>query len=120
MAAPYEPWCDRCGMHGCICPPPPRWWKRFGYLRFGWGSCSGCDALEDAHGSLVDLTTLRDDLARSAHWEDDAYSLAYWLAHRDWGLAEWRDPATESFVVRSLVILAEHTDRQVPELPANR
>jgi hypothetical protein len=90
---------------------------RFGYLRFGWGSCSGCDALEAAHGSLADLTTLRDDLARSAHWEGDAYSLAHWLAHRDWGLAEWPDPATTSFVVRSLEILAEHTDQPMPELP---
>jgi hypothetical protein len=40
------------------------------------------------------------------------------MAHRDWGLAEWPDSATESFVVRSLEILAEYADRPVPELPA--
>jgi hypothetical protein len=28
MAAPFEPWCDRCGVHGCICAPPRPWWKR--------------------------------------------------------------------------------------------
>lgn len=94
--------------------------SRFGYLRFGWGSCSGCDALQAAEGNLGELTQLRDDMAGSVHWEPDAYSLAHWMAHRDWGLAEWPDPATQSFVVRSLEILAEYADRPVPELPSSR
>jgi hypothetical protein len=33
MAAPFLPWCDRCGMHGCQAKPRP-WWMR---LRF-WGA----------------------------------------------------------------------------------
>jgi hypothetical protein len=91
--------------------------NRFGYLRFGWGSCSGCDALQAADGSIAELTELRDQLAREVHWEDDAYSLAHWMAYRDWGLTEWPDPATHGFVVRSLEILAEHAARPVPQLP---
>jgi hypothetical protein len=28
MTAPFESWCDRCGMHGCRCAPPRPWWRR--------------------------------------------------------------------------------------------
>jgi hypothetical protein len=25
MTAPFLPWCDRCGAHGCL---PRSWWQR--------------------------------------------------------------------------------------------
>lgn len=78
---------------------------RWGYLRFGWGSCSGCDSLQ-ACDSLPELSDLRDELARGVHWEADPYALAYWLAHRDWDAYE--GGATVFFVTRALEILAEH------------
>lgn len=41
----------------------------FGLLIFGWGSCSGCDALE-ACESIEDLQKLMDDLYNSVKWFD--------------------------------------------------
>lgn len=43
---------------------------RFGILTFGWGSCSGCDALE-ACSSQSDLDSLQDDLEKSIVWFDN-------------------------------------------------
>ena len=42
---------------------------RFGFLKFGWGSCSGCDALEAAQ-SQKDVDDLQDDLERGINWFD--------------------------------------------------
>jgi hypothetical protein len=39
----------------------------YGYLVFGWGSCSGCDALE-ACESQADVDELQDDLERGIKW----------------------------------------------------
>lgn len=38
----------------------------FGYLNFGWGSCSGCDALQ-ACDSYEDLESLRNSLVAGIH-----------------------------------------------------
>ena len=40
----------------------------YGILIFGWGSCSGCDALEACLGDSESLTALRDDLWQSIMW----------------------------------------------------
>src|SRR5690606_31726593 len=42
--------------------------ERWGYLEFGWGSCSGCDALQ-ASGSWEDVAKLRNELEADIHWE---------------------------------------------------
>lgn len=42
---------------------------RYGYLTFGWGSCSGCDALE-ACSSVDEFSALRDDLEGGITWFD--------------------------------------------------
>lgn len=42
---------------------------KYGVLTFGWGSCSGCDALE-ACDSQSDVDSLRDDLERGIRWFD--------------------------------------------------
>jgi hypothetical protein len=41
--------------------------ERYGVLTFGWGSCSGCDALE-AVDTQADLDALQDDLERGIRW----------------------------------------------------
>jgi len=64
---------------------------RLGYLKFGWGSCSGCDALQGCE-SFAELAELFDSLRDSVRWfESDDAAKAWFLAH-DWkGDAGWGD-----------------------------
>lgn len=52
---------------------------RLGILTFGWGSCSGCDALE-ACESQEELDRLQDDLERGIKWFEDHYEVEEYLA----------------------------------------
>jgi hypothetical protein len=66
---------------------------KYGYLCFGWGSCSGCDALEacrDGSNPLQDMTELRDELFDSIVWFDSLTELQTWVANRDWQ-GTWMD-----------------------------
>jgi hypothetical protein len=76
---------------------------RRGYLEFGWGSCSGCDALQ-ACDSYEELEKLRDSLVSGIRWFDDARAALIWFATHDWegeyahdssGQAEFIRQATE-------------------------
>lgn len=59
----------------------------YGILIFGWGSCSGCDALEACYGNLQELTMLRDDLYSSITWRERGAMVEY-LTSKDFSL-EW-------------------------------
>lgn len=43
--------------------------SRYGFLKFGWGSCSGCDALQACHG-MDDIATLARELYDGIVWCD--------------------------------------------------
>lgn len=51
---------------------------RVGHLVFGWGSCSGCDALQacDSHADVVDL---RNSLYAEIDWFPSTALLMKWL-----------------------------------------
>jgi hypothetical protein len=53
---------------------------RYGYLSFGWGSCSGCDAFQAAQceGGNA-LEELRDELWEDVKWFDSLDSLRGYL-----------------------------------------
>lgn len=55
----------------------------YGYLEFGWGSCSGCDALQ-ACESDEDMARLANDLAASVEWQADREAFKVWVAGKDW------------------------------------
>lgn len=59
----------------------------FGILVFGWGSCSGCDALEAAYGNIEETTALRDDLYASIRWMSRD-ELKEWVGNKQWD-SEW-------------------------------
>lgn len=40
----------------------------FGFLTFGWGSCSGCDAMEAAYGDRAAERAVLDGLCESIIW----------------------------------------------------
>ena len=42
--------------------------NRYGYLMFGYGSCSGCDALEAINNDYEQVKELRDGLFESIRW----------------------------------------------------
>lgn len=56
---------------------------KYGYLHFGWGSCSGCDALQ-ACDSIEKVQELMNDLFQSIKWfENKSECLNFFLNH-DW------------------------------------
>ena len=83
--------------------------NRIGYLIVGYGSCSGCDALQDAtpfclcdHDCICDwsnVVQLRDSIFNSIKWEspDNALPENHWWVHED-GVKEWLVSAYESAV----------------------
>lgn len=79
--------------------------ERWGFLSFGWGSCSGCDALQAVEGDLDEMTKLRDSLAADVHWEPDRSEMHRYLAEKDWGLEFFgHRQETDEFVRRALGI----------------
>lgn len=54
----------------------------YGLLVFGWGSCSGCDALQGCD-SIKEVEELRDSLYNSIIWKSKSEMLDYFKTH-DW------------------------------------
>ena len=55
---------------------------RYGFLIFGWGSCSGCDALQDCD-SYDDLDALIDQLENEIHWFDSIDAAHTYIIEQD-------------------------------------
>lgn len=55
---------------------------RYGYLLFGWGSCSACDAL-DSCKSVDEIQSLMDELYASIRWMAKPEMIAFLDTH-DW------------------------------------
>lgn len=53
--------------------------EQWGILTFGWGSCSGCDALQACY-TQQDVNDLQDDLERGIRWFEDLDYAKEWLA----------------------------------------
>jgi len=51
---------------------------QLGFLQFGWGSCSGCDALQAAH-TLEKVGMLASDIESGVHWFNTGAELVKWL-----------------------------------------
>lgn len=79
--------------------------ERIGWLQFGWGSCSGCDALQGCN-SYDELQSLMDSLRDSVHWFDTkAEALAFFLSH-DWkGDYSWHASEQREFVTSAITLL---------------
>lgn len=70
---------------------------RYGYLCFGWGSCSGCDALEAIDGYkytgngyeylvTAEHYELRDQLYNQIVWKDSREEMLAYFKEKDWSL----------------------------------
>ena len=56
---------------------------KYGYLQFGWGSCSGCDALK-ACSTWEEVDALRKELAASIKWFESVEEGLQFFRHHDW------------------------------------
>lgn len=70
---------------------------QFGYLCFGWGSCSGCDALQACDG-VKDLQELMDHLYNSIIWFDSKESLSTFIKEHNWKEDYFDEESTERFI----------------------
>lgn len=69
--------------------------SQYGYLEFGWGSCSRCDALE-ACSNYKELQSLFESLESSIQWFDSKEAFHTWFKERDWkGQFSWHDGVQE-------------------------
>lgn len=57
--------------------------SRVGFMTFGWGSCSGCDALQACH-TAKDYAELASQLRGSIQWHDSLAALREAMDARDW------------------------------------
>ena len=82
---------------------------KIGVLIFGWGSCSGCDALQ-ACGSLWEVQELCDSLQEDIKWFDDKAQALEYFANHDWqGDYSWHQMETKKFINKCIEYLsADH------------
>jgi hypothetical protein len=78
---------------------------RWGVVIVGWGSCSGCDALQ-ACSKPKDYAELRDSIGAGATWFDTAAACATYLTDKDWEASYLREAETRDFVEQCLAALA--------------
>jgi hypothetical protein len=71
--------------------------KGFGYLQFGWGSCSGCDSLQ-ACDSYQDVAELMARLEAGIKWMPRDEMFRYFSEH-DWeGDYSWHQDEQKEFI----------------------
>jgi hypothetical protein len=81
--------------------------NKFGWLQFGWGSCSGCDALQ-ACTSMKDIQDLIDELRRDIKWFDSSYECLDFFNNHDWeGDYSWIQKEQHEFVEKVKIQLAK-------------
>lgn len=79
---------------------------KYGLLIFGWGSCSGCDALQ-ACDSPEEVMSLANELRDQIRWLPKDEMLNYFKTH-DWkGDFSWSQDETKDFVEKAIGLLGE-------------
>lgn len=77
---------------------------QYGYLVFGWGSCSGCDALQ-ACDSYAEIAELQRELHDDIKWMPLPELRAYFYEH-DWeGDWSWSSETGREFVAKARELL---------------
>lgn len=57
--------------------------SRYGYILFGWGSCSGCDALQSCN-TYEEIDELIHKLREQIHWFNNFLEMIAFIGQRDW------------------------------------
>lgn len=81
--------------------------KGLGLLIFGWGSCSGCDALQ-AVSSHAELQELIDELEQSIKWFKNKKEALDYISNKDWaGEFCWHSDETKKFIELAKIYLSK-------------
>jgi hypothetical protein len=81
----------------------------FGYLLFGWGSCSGCDSLQ-ACNSYADIDELMEQLWRGIQWFSSKEAALSFFQEHDWkGDYTSHDEEQANFIAQCVQFLAPDT-----------
>ena len=73
---------------------------RYGLLIFGWGSCSGCDALQSC-GNYDEVDKLIDEMRGDVKWFGTKADVNKYVTEKDWELEwSWQAGETRKFVER--------------------
>ena len=80
---------------------------QYGLLIFGWGSCSGCDALQVCD-KLADIQSLMDELTDKVKWFPSAEECLSYFNEHDWeGDYGWSQEKTKEFVTSAKALLKD-------------
>lgn len=80
---------------------------KIGVLIFGWGSCSGCDALQ-ACNSLEEVQKLCNSLQADIKWFDDKKQVLEYFTNHDWcGDYSWHQAETKEFISKCIKYLSK-------------
>lgn len=78
---------------------------RYGHLNVGWGSCSGCDALQ-ACDSVTDLQALANSIEGDIKWFESAGEALKWFESHDWeGDYSWSLSEQKQYVEKAMALL---------------
>jgi len=83
--------------------------NEYGFLTFGWGSCSRCDALQ-ACKNLQEVEELRNELNDYIIWKESKKEMHDWILSHDWKTHIGRSGTKEKFCRGSLLCLEELED----------
>lgn len=75
---------------------------KYGFLIFGFGSCSGCDALQ-ACENIDEVQNLMDSMQNSIKWFESLDDIKTYFKEKDWSL-EWsyNSDNTKDFIYKVL------------------
>ncbi len=80
---------------------------RWGYLQFGWGSCSGCDMLR-ACSSYKEIDDVIDYLLDAIKWFESSLECLKFFKEHDWkGDYRWHEKEQQSFIDQVIQKLEE-------------
>jgi hypothetical protein len=79
---------------------------KIGFLIFGWGSCSGCDALQ-ACVHFFEVQQLCDELQNDIKWFDSKEDALKWAKEKDWATEWfWHEEGGKEFVQKVIEYLS--------------
>lgn len=79
---------------------------KIGCLIFGWGSCSGCDALQ-ACENMEEVQDLCNELQDSIKWFDSKEDALKWAKEKDWATEWfWHEDGGKEFVQKIIEYLS--------------
>lgn len=79
---------------------------KIGLLIFGWGSCSGCDALQ-ACNTLEEVQELCNELQEDIKWFDNKEQALEYFKNHDWrGDYSWQQREMKEFINKCIDYLS--------------